>query len=81
MILKDVEHQIINEYDQCGNHYLICKDFESKEIKRYVAVRSEQERNFWPLILCGEPIRETRPVYRETISKIFEILLVNETPK
>ena len=79
MILKDVEHQIINEFDQCGIHYLICKDNDKKEIQRYMVVRSEQDRAFWRLLQKGEPIKETKSQYRDTIVKIFQLLAVNES--
>lgn len=74
MILQDVEHQIVNEYDQSGIHYLICKDYDKREIQKYMVVRSSKDRAFWSVIPKGQPIRDHKPVYRDTISKIFKIL-------
>lgn len=42
-----------------------------------MVVRSEQDRAFWRLLLKGEPIKETKSQYRETIKKIFQLLAVN----
>ena len=74
MILKDIEHQIVSEQEYYGSLLLICKDLVTGDLQQYLAVRSGQDRAFWPLVKHGKPICNKKSQYRETIDKLYSML-------
>lgn len=74
MILKDIEHQIVSEQEYYGSLLLICKDPVTGDLQKYLAVRSSQDRTFWPLVKHGKLIHNKKSQYRKTMDKLYSIL-------
>lgn len=74
MILKDIEHQIVSEQEHYGSLLLVCKDPLTGDLQQYFAVRSGEDRAFWPLVKHGKPIRNRKSQYRAIMDRIYLIL-------
>ena len=73
MILRDIEHQIVSEQEHYGSLLLVCKDPVTGDLQKYFAVRSCQDRTFWPLVKHGTLMLNQKSQYRETMDRLYSI--------